>query len=196
MVYQSKIGQFLAGDYRWRIAGLSFLCCWLLSCSIHAPEVRITRDQPALEKQLLGNYQRLTDASQLLVTTPAPQRSPLVAGANSRTVLTALQNQQFNREIIGQLKHSGIIGENNRGLLEIIPRDQSTESAEIQQRALRLVAEENRARQIILTRLLQIDPRLAMQDPEQVEIILARFYADRSESGSWIQQEDGQWVKK
>jgi len=58
------------------------------------------------------------------------------------------------------------------------------------------MAEENRDREIIYARVLQVNEAAAEAGPEKVYEIFAKLNQDTSEPGTWLQLAEGTWVKK
>jgi uncharacterized protein YdbL (DUF1318 family) len=84
---------------------------------------------------------------------------------------------------VDQLKAKGVIGENNRGMLELRGGDVDAGDA---------VAAENRDRGIVYAEIAKQTGTTV----EQVSRARARQIATASASGVWIQKEDGTWYKK
>jgi uncharacterized protein YdbL (DUF1318 family) len=98
---------------------------------------------------------------------------------------TALENRRARYEALKALKGRGLIGENNRGYLEVLSD---------QQDAKRLASEENRDRQTIYEAIAeQNDLR---QASGTIEKVFAQVQRDKAETGEMIQLENGQWAKK
>jgi uncharacterized protein YdbL (DUF1318 family) len=60
----------------------------------------------------------------------------------------------------------------------------------------RIVAEDNRDRQIIMRRIIDINPSIQTTDSTAVEKVFAKLNRDSAKSGEWIQMPEGEWVKK
>lgn len=84
---------------------------------------------------------------------------------------------------IDQLKSSGAIGENNRGLLEV--RDGGGDAASV-------VSAENQDRETVYAAIAKQTGSSA----DQVGRARARQIAGASAAGVWLQKEDGSWYKK
>lgn len=84
---------------------------------------------------------------------------------------------------LDQLKASGVLGENNRGLVEL--RGSDAEAGDV-------MAAENRDRGIVYAELA----RQTGTNPDQVGRARARQIAASSASGVWLQKADGSWYKK
>ncbi|ACB77314.1 YdbL family protein [Opitutus terrae] len=84
---------------------------------------------------------------------------------------------------LDQLKASGALGENNRGMIEL--RDGDTATGDV-------MAAENRDRAIVYAELA----KQTGTTPEQVGRARARQIAGASAPGVWLQKPDGTWYKK
>lgn len=85
---------------------------------------------------------------------------------------------------IDALKAKEVVGENNRGFVEVRSGGDAT--------AAGVVADENRDREAVYALIA----RETGASPDAVGRARARDIAERSRPGVWIQQESGQWVKK
>jgi len=113
-----------------------------------------------------------------------------VSTASIRALKTAIK-KRFPKLI--PYFQKGIIGENNRGLLEI----KSWEGVSLLERAKvkQLVEAENKDR----TNLYQEVAKNMGIDPSQlgkVQKIFAKQWQKTAPSGTWIQTEEGKWVRK
>jgi hypothetical protein len=84
---------------------------------------------------------------------------------------------------LDQLKASGVLGENNRGMVEL--RGSDAEAGDV-------MAAENRDRGIVYAELA----KQTGTHPDQVGRARARQIAAASASGVWLQKTDGSWYKK
>ena len=127
---------------------------------------------------------------------------PHEAAAQTRTVdvvpeirvqtpelMKAINSRRGRVAEIDQLKAKACLGESNRGLLE--PRPGPGCPASLAQ----LVGAENADREFIYTTLMQQN-NIPASDAARIHAAFAKANRDRARSGEWIQQENGQWVKK
>ncbi|HPR64102.1 MAG TPA: YdbL family protein [Thermoanaerobaculia bacterium] len=96
----------------------------------------------------------------------------------------AIKDRMLQRlPVLNDLKDSGILGENNKGLLEY--RVQSSEKAE-------MVKAENEDR-------LKVYASIAQKTGVTAEVVGQRRaiqIAEKAPSGHWLQKPDGTWYKK
>ncbi len=101
--------------------------------------------------------------------------------------LTAAQNARLGA--VQQWMGRGCIGEGNQGLLEARPGQGC--SGDVGP----LMAAENRDRQAIIDAFMRQN-NIPGSDASRVRASFTKAYRDRAQAGQWIQQENGQWVKK
>lgn len=101
-------------------------------------------------------------------------------------IKTALDSRRKRLPLINEYKSNGIIGENNKGLVQI--RGVATSSAQ------RLVREENKDRMTIYQALVHQNN----MPPDQLAIVQDQFAAvhrEKANKGEWIQLPAGNWIK-
>lgn len=169
----------------------------LVNCSVKAPEVKITGEKTALENQIIGTYQEIEQDSWTIasVRSASPEKQPSISDEKKK-VLEAVQNRKFNKDDINEFKRDGVIGENNRGLLEITDYNKLNKDLDYKKHVEQIVTDENRDRLIIQDRTIQINEQIAQADEKFVSQVFAKIYQDESELNTWIQLEDGNWIKK
>lgn len=122
-----------------------------------------------------------TFSLRLLFTLLAFAALTVAVRAEDLGAVRARMSQRLSQ--IDQLKASGALGENNRGLLEV--RDGGGDAASV-------AAAENQDRQIVYAELAKKTGSTA----ENVARARAKQIAQGSASGVWLQDESGNWYKK
>jgi uncharacterized protein YdbL (DUF1318 family) len=107
--------------------------------------------------------------------------TPLSRAADDLATVKARMEQRLS--VIDQLKAKGVVGENNRGLMELKGGDVDAGDA---------VAAENRDRGIVYAEIA----KQTRTSVEQVARHRARQIAAASAPGVWLQKDDGTWYKK
>jgi len=174
-----------------------FFIIGLAACTIHAPEMKFTGEKTALENQILGTYNQVREDVWMVASVRAANPdSQITLSDEKRAVLTAIQNREFNKGDVDEFKRDGAVGENTRGLLEIrsLPRLQT--DANYRKLVEDIVAEENRDRQTIMQRIMEINPTAQATGISEVEKVFAKLNRDVARSGEWMQLPDGAWVRK
>lgn len=158
-----------------------------------------------LENQVLGRLQKLEaelilassvrgdrpdrtgDAKRTAGGAPATQPSPL-----QREALDAMARRAFNADDIARFKRNGWVGEGRDGLLHLLGGAPATRPAD--KRLRPLVSEENRDREILMRRVIQLEPDLGRDDDHLVRLIFYRLHVQSARAGEMVQNADGKWV--
>ena len=123
----------------------------------------------------------------------AAQRDSLEVVPDIRTqtpqLMKAIASRRDRFGQIQQWKGRGCIGETNQGMLE--PRPGQGCSGDV----ATLIGAENADRQFTYDTLMQQN-NIPASDAPRVRAAFAKANRDRAQPGEWIQQENGQWVKK
>lgn len=180
--------------YPWIVLSLAL---GMGSCSIKAPEVRLTGEKTALEREVVGTYHQMEEDTWMIASTRAAQGEEEVKiSPEKRRVLDALRQQKFNKDDIDEFKRMGYVGENKEGFLEIRPSGTLNENPETLQLVQEIVQEENQDREIIMDRVVELNDTLKKTVRNDILAVFARMNQENSPEGTWVQQEDGSWVKK
>jgi uncharacterized protein YdbL (DUF1318 family) len=102
-------------------------------------------------------------------------------GAEDLGAVKSRMEQRLSK--IDELKAKGVVGENNRGLMEL--RGGDVDAGDV-------VAAENRDRGIVYAEIA----KQTRTSVEQVGRARARQIAGASAAGVWLQKDDGSWYKK
>ena len=167
-----------------------------MRCSVRAPEISVTGEKTALESQVLGTYQQIESDAFVIASTREFGGQRATISTQKQEVLEAVQNRKFNRDDIEELKKARVLGENNRGYLEIRPNERYQQDADYRRIVEQITDEENHDRQVIYERIIAINQMASQADPQQLEQIYARINAENSEAGTLIQLPNGQWLEK
>ncbi len=100
-------------------------------------------------------------------------------------VKSALENRRNRFDQLKELKAKGVVGENNRGYVELLGNDSSAGS---------LVESENQDRKVIY-QAIEVQNNLSGAR-ETIEKVFAQVQRDKASPGDKIQTEDGKWVVK
>ncbi|MBN1561752.1 DUF1318 domain-containing protein [candidate division KSB1 bacterium] len=165
----------------------------LCHCSIKSPEFTITGQKTALEQQVLGSYQHLTDNAIVTTSMRTGGDGEGLDSPQKQAILQAVQNQRFNKDEIDEFKREKVIGENNRGYLQVRPTPRYEQDESYKKLVDVLVEEENGNRRVIYQRVLVMTE---VAQEEEINAIFANMQIDQSAPGTLIQQRDGQWLEK
>jgi uncharacterized protein YdbL (DUF1318 family) len=165
-------------------------------CSVQTPEVRFTGEKTALENQILGTYSQVKEDVWMVASVRAANPdSQVTLSDEKRAVLSAIQNREFNKDDIDEFKREGAVGENNRGYLELRPLERLQKDAAFKKLVDQLLAEENHDRQVIMQRIIAINPEVQTADPAEVEKVFAKLNRDNAKPGEWVQTPEGKWMR-
>jgi len=175
----------------------------ICGCTIRPPDVIITSEKTALENQLLGTDEKISDDpvsvtavwsrdfSLDLSSYYEDGRKPVVDESGSRKLIIAQIRRQTLQDHIDQLKRSGIIGEKNNGFIAAMS-DTIGAYEEIE----RLMAAENSDRAIIW----EFYAMTSGADPQQTLLSVRKDFsaimAKTSPTGTWIEDQEGNWARK
>ncbi|RKY81191.1 hypothetical protein DRQ07_04635 [candidate division KSB1 bacterium] len=165
------------------------------SCTIRAPELRVTGEKTALEKEVIGTYDRIRQDTWMIASTRGAGQRQGVVSPEKRRVLEAIQRQKFNKDDIEEFKKKGWVGENIHGFLDIRENTKSLDD-ETLKLVTEIVSEENEDRETIVVRIIEINGSLNESAKKNIEQVFARMYQENSPRGTWIQNIDGSWHKK
>ncbi|MBC8184594.1 DUF1318 domain-containing protein [candidate division KSB1 bacterium] len=167
------------------------------SCSIKAPEVNITGEKTALENQVIGTYQQIEEDVWTLTSVRSTNsaKKPKMS-AKKKRVLEAVQGRKFNKDDVEEFLENGLVGENNQGLLEIKENNDLVKDADLKNRVTKIVENENSYRKIIMERIILLNEQAAEAGEKNVSKIFAKINQDNAAAGAWVEDENGEWVKK
>jgi uncharacterized protein YdbL (DUF1318 family) len=169
----------------------------LLACSIKAPEVRVTGEKTALEKEVIGTYEQMEEDTWMIASTRAAAgEGDVKISPEKQKVLEALKSQKYNKDDVMEFKRKGFVGENKEGFLEVRDHDQLASDPALDKLVKDIVAEENKDRKVIMDRVVELNDSLKKAEKDEVFQIFARMNQDNSPKGTWIQKSDGTWIKK
>lgn len=166
-------------------------------CSIKPPEVRLTGEKTALEKEILGTYHQMREDTWMVASTRGVEEQPQAAmSPEKKRSLDALREQEFNRDDVEEFKKKGFLGETNEASLILRPSDELNQNPEKIKFVEEIVREENTDRKIVMERVVELNDALKRAVSKDVYAVFAKMYQENSPSGTWIQKPDGNWVKK
>jgi uncharacterized protein YdbL (DUF1318 family) len=184
-------------------SSMNRLCFYLLTaalvfmaCSFKAPEVRVTGEMTALEKEVLGTYRQMEEDTWMVASTRSEGNTEQKISPEKKRVLEAMQDQKFNKDDIDEFKQKGYVGENNSGLLDIRENDDLATDNALADFVNKIVDEENSARKVIMNRVVELNDALKNAVKENVRFIFAQMNQENSPAGTWIQKQLGQWIRK
>ena len=174
-----------------------FMAGLYMHCSVKVPELNVTGEKTALENQVLGTYQQIESDSWVIASTRSVEgNQDVTMSAEKQKVLDAVENRKFNKDDIDEFKDKGVIGEDNRGFLQVLSAAREQDDEKSVQLVQQIVDEENRDRQVIYERVLLVNPAAASADSTKIVEIFSKLNQDNSKPGTHIQLPDGTWTIK
>lgn len=179
---------------------LPYLFCLLgMQCSLMSPQITLVDQQTSLEKQVLGSYQKIGSDMLMVASVRAVEAdgkekdAPHYSDLHQQAI-KAMQNQEFNRDDIDELKSKKLIGEALDGSIMLVESDSLPRKD--RQFAEKLVLEENESRQVIWQRIIQLSENLSIKDIPKIRRAYAKMMHEKAMKGELIQTEEGKWVEK
>ncbi len=183
----TRPNQYLASGPWARIAWAASLSLLITGC-ISAKIVKLDR-KTQLENQILGTFQRLEE-DLILASSVRGDRAETKLSPLQQEAVAAMMSREFFRDDIEDLKGKQVLGEGNSGRLQILITAGEPEELK---RVERLVTEENKSREIILSRVIQLNRELSDKDLPRLWSIFHRLNAGTAQSGHKVQLENGNW---
>ena len=166
-------------------------------------------ERTALENQVLGSYNALTDdvllvASVRGVDTSGKIKTPPQKSREHQNAVEAVETLAFHEDDVDAFKRLGWVGENNLGLLtpfpmskEKIPDDLQAFSARYPAKEFAAVVEQvNRARDVVMMRVVKTNANFTEKDLPQIKSVFAKLNREKALPGEKIQKENGSWTTK
>lgn len=185
------------------IAAIAVIMLASSGCTIKPPEVIITSEKTALENQLLGSTEKITDdpVSTAAVWSAAigydqglydlPDTSLTSDEAAGRRLMLAQIRRQTMQEYIARLKRSGFIGEQHDGFLKVMSDTVAQYDA-----LARVVEAENKDRSVILEFYGRSQGTTTDEELSAIRENFAEMMARISPTGTWVEDIQGGWSRK
>ncbi len=177
-------------------------------CTLAKVDVNVVSERTALENQVLGTYNSLSEDMLLVAsvrgvsptgTIDAPPRhSPEQLDGTK-----ALETIAFHADDVDVFKRFGWVGENLDGLLTAFPRETAKISSEDQKAIAaqyndaefqQVIKEVNQARDLLMLRVVQTNENFTIKDLPAIRTVFARINRQNSAPGAKVQDSDGRWL--
>ncbi len=176
-------------------------CTGCASClTVVPPDIAITGEKTAIERQIVGEYRELEKNAWVISTVKTP-----VYGVRARTagetgdggLMAALRLREYHDEKIRKYKDEGALGEASTGLISYRGVGRYERNPEEKKKLLAVIEEENRARRIIFSRsAAQTGIEPAEEDILRAGRSFAVEQARTAARGDWLQNRNGTWSRK
>ena len=188
---------------------LALLIVALSGCTLARVDVNVVSERTALENQVLGSYNALTQDVLLVASVRGVEpsgaiKTPPKKSREHQTAMEAIETLAFHEDDVDAFKRLGWVGEDNQGRLAAFPLQREKVPNGLKAFADRyqqtefdsVVVQVNKARDVVMQRVVDINPDLTDKDLPRVRSVFARINRDNALSGENIQQEDGEWMVK
>ena len=189
-----------------------FLAVVLLAstgCTLAKVDVNVVSERTALENQVLGSYNALSDdvllvASVRGVDPSGKVKTPPRKSREYQNAVTAMETLAFHADDVDAFKRLGWVGENNLGLLTDFPMDRENAPDDLQAFAARyprdeflsVVKQVDQARGVVMMRVVETNADFTEKDLPEIKRVFAKLNRDNALPGEKIQKEDGSWVRR
>jgi uncharacterized protein YdbL (DUF1318 family) len=188
---------------------VALLILGLSGCTLAKVDVNVVSERTALENQVLGSYNALTQdvllvASVRGVDPSGAIKTPPKKSREHQNAVEAVETLAFHEDDVDAFKRLGWVGEDNQGRLAPFPLQRDKVPDDLQAFSARygqaefdsVVGQVNKARDAVMQRVVDTNPDLTDKDLPRIRSIFARINRDNALSGERIQQEDGTWTVK
>ena len=181
----------------------------LTGCTLAKVDVNVVSERTALENQVLGSYNALSNDVLLVASVRGVDPSgniqaPPKKSREYQNAIEAMETVAFHADDVETFKKLGWAGEDNQGLLtpfpmkkENMPADLSTFAARYTKGEFDSVIEQvNQARQVIMMRVVETNADFTEKDLPRIKSVFAKLNRENAAPGEKIQEEDGSWTVK
>jgi uncharacterized protein YdbL (DUF1318 family) len=180
-----------------------------MGCTLAKVDVNVVSERTALENQVLGSYNALSDdvllvASVRGVDPSGKIKTPPRKSREYRNAVMSMETLAFHEDDVDGFKRLGWVGENNLGLLTTFPMNKEKAPDDLQAFAARFPPDEfrsvvkqvNRAREVVMMRVVETNVNFTEKDLPQIKAVFAKLNREKALPGEKIQKEDGSWATR
>jgi len=186
------------------------LMLWtLMGCTLAKVDVNVVSERTALENQVLGSYNALSDdvllvASVRGVDPTGKIKTPPRKSREYQNAVMAMETLAFHEDDVDGFKRLGWVGENNLGLLTPFPMNKEKAPDDLQAFAARYAQKEflsvvkqvNQAREVVMMRVVETNADFTEKDLPQIKGVFAKLNREKALPGEKLQKEDGSWTTR
>lgn len=178
-------------------------------CTLAKVNVNVVSERTALENQVLGSYNALSDdvllvASVRGVDPKGKIKTPPRKSREYQNAVTAMETLAFHQDDVDAFKRLDWVGENNLGLLTPFPMNREKAPDDLQAFAARypkdefrsVVKQVNQSREVVMMRVVETNANFTEKDLPQIQKVFAKLNREKALPGEKIQKEDGAWVTR
>ena len=178
-------------------------------CTLANVKVNVVSERTALENQVLGSYNALSDEVLLVASVRGVEpsgniKTPPRHSREYQNSVQAIETIAFHADDVELFKRLGWVGENNQGFLTSFSMDKKKVPADLKDSADRFKEEEfaaiitdvNGARTVVMQRVMDTNENLTKDDLPEVRKVFGKLNRENALPGDKIQNEDGTWTVK
>jgi hypothetical protein len=180
-----------------------------MGCTLAKVDINVVSERTALENQVLGSYNALSDDVLLVASVRGVDPSgkikmPPRKSREYQNAVAAIETLAFHEDDVDTFKRLGWVGENNLGLLTTFPMNREKSPDDLQAFAARFPQDEfhsvvkqvNRAREVVMMRVVETNADFTEKDLPQIKRVFAKLNREKALPGEKIQKEDGSWATR
>jgi hypothetical protein len=199
----------MESDIMKKLSLLSITLFLLFGCTVAQVRVNVVSERTALENQVLGSYNSLSQDVLLVASVRGVDplgriRTPPRKSREYQNTVEAVETIAFNADDVEFFKRLRWVGENNQGLLTPFPMDKKGAPEDLKEFTARYQTDEfntvvqgvNRARDTVILQVVEINENLVKEDLPKIRKIFAKLNGENAFPGEKVQAEDGSWKIK
>ncbi|MFO7985132.1 MAG: DUF1318 domain-containing protein [Desulfatiglandaceae bacterium] len=188
---------------------IPLLTLFIFGCTLADVRVNVVSERTALENQVLGAYNSLSEDVLLVASVRGVDpfgriETPPRRSRAHQNAVEAIQTLSFHADDVDAFKRLRWVGENNQGLLtafsmnkENVPDDLAEFAARYPQEEFNSVVNQvNEARGVVMQRVVETNETFTMKDLPTIGKVFGRINRDNALQGEKIQSESGAWTIK
>jgi hypothetical protein len=178
-------------------------------CTLAKVDVNVVSQRTALENQVLGSYNALSEDVLLVASvrgvdpTGKIKTVPRKSREHQNAVM-AIETLAFHEDDVDAFKRLGWVGENNLGLLTPFPMNKENAPDDLQAFAARypqdeflsVVKQVNQAREVVMMRVVETNADFTEKDLPRIKRVFAKLNREKALPGEKMQKEDGSWARR
>ena len=182
---------------------------FLFGCTLAQVRVNVVSERTALENQVLGSYNSLSQDVLLVASVRGVDplgriKTPPRKSQEYQDTVGAVETLSFHADDVDTFKRLRWVGENNQGLLTPFTMDKEGVPEDLRAFAARYQADEfntvvqvvNRARDAVILQVVEINENLTKEDLPKIRKVFGKLNRENALPGEKVQAEDGSWMIK
>ena len=181
----------------------------LLGCTLAEVQVNVVSERTALENQVLGSYNSLSQEMLLVASVRGVDplgkiATPPRKSQGYKDAIEAMQTLAFHADDVDAFKRLGWTGENNQGFLTPFPMKKDKVPEDLKEFVARypikefnsVIQQVNSSRDVVMKRVVEINEDFTTDDLPKIRRVFGNINRDNALPGEKIQKENGSWVVK